>query len=51
MQTSYSVGNNWFSDKEDADLFDGIWQGSKTISKWRNEVLLDWEKRFEWLKQ
>ena len=50
IATSYDVGNNWYTDKEDKELFEGIWQGSKTVSKWRNEVLLDWEKRLNWLK-
>ncbi len=45
------LGRNWFTDKTDINLFDGIWQGSKTVSKWRNEVLADWGKRLSLLKQ
>lgn len=46
----YRLGNNWFTDKQDPALFDGIWQGCKTVSKWRKEVLADWSLRWEWLK-
>ncbi len=46
----YALGEHWFSDKQDPALFDGKWQGSQTVSKWRNEVLADWAKRWEWLK-
>jgi len=46
----FKLGANWHTDKGDPKLFDGIWQGSKTISKWRNDVLNDWAKRWEWLK-
>lgn len=48
--TSYQLGNQWFTDKSNLELFEGKWQGCKTVSKWRNEVLSDWEKRLNWLK-
>lgn len=44
------LGENWYTDKADLDLFDGNWQGYKTVSQWRNEVLTDWEMRWSWLK-
>lgn len=47
--TDYYLGANWFTDKVDPRLFDGIWQGAKTVLKWRNDVLLDWAKRWKWL--
>ena len=46
----YKLGDNWYTDKLDPDLFEGAWQGSKTVSKWRNEVLSDWSIRWGWLK-
>lgn len=46
----YKLGDNWYTDKQDPDLFEGAWQGSKTVSKWRNEVLSDWSIRWGWLK-
>lgn len=46
----YKLGNNWYTDREDINLFEGKWQGSKTVSKWRKAVLQDWAKRWEWLK-
>jgi hypothetical protein len=48
--TDYPLGNTWFTDKSDPKLFDGKYQGGKTISKWKNDILLDWAKRWEWLK-
>lgn len=49
-QDSFEIGQNWFTDKTEISLFDGIWQGSKTVSKWREEALSDWGKRWELLK-
>ncbi|GAB3705787.1 DUF1593 domain-containing protein [Spirosoma flavus] len=49
--TNYKLGNNWYTDRKDPALFDGIWQGAKTVLKWRNEVLLDWAKRWKWLQE
>jgi hypothetical protein len=48
--TDYSLGVNWFTDKVDPQLYDGRIQGGKTVSKWRNSILLDWAKRWEWLR-
>lgn len=48
--TYYKTGAHWYSDKADPGLFDGIRQGAKTVLKWRNEALLDWAKRWEWLR-
>ena len=49
-KTDYSLGNNWYSDRPEQELYDGKLQGAKTIKKWRTEVLSDWEKRWNWLK-
>lgn len=46
----YKLGDRWFTDKRDAELFDGVWQGSLTVGKWRKDVLTDWAKRWSWLK-
>ncbi len=46
----YSLGEHWFTDKSDASLFEGKWQGAKTISKWRPAILKDWASRWDWLK-
>ena len=48
--TDFRLGNNWYTDKAEATLFDGKIQGGKTIQKWRHDILLDWAKRWEWLK-
>lgn len=49
--TDYILGENWYGDKTDSDLFLGVQQGAKTVSKYRSEFLLDWAKRWEWLKK
>ena len=43
--------NNWWSDKTDEDLYLDQYQGAKTISKWREDYLVDWAKRFSWLSE
>jgi hypothetical protein len=50
LPSSYQLGISWYSDKSDLNLYDGKIQGGKTILKWKNEVLLDWAKRWSWLK-
>ena len=48
--TDYKLGANWYTDKADPLLYDGKIQGGKTASMWRKDVLLNWAKRWEWLK-
>ena len=48
--TDYKLGHNWYTDKSNPSLFVGIWQGVKTVMKWRSDALMDWAKRWEWLK-
>ncbi|NMA73107.1 MAG: DUF1593 domain-containing protein [Bacteroidales bacterium] len=50
-ETDYQLGENWFTDKSDEDLSEDGLHGSKTVSKWRNEVMKDWAKRWSWLKE
>lgn len=49
-ENDYIVGDNWYTDRPDTQLFDGVWQGFKTVSKHRTEVLADWASRLKWLK-
>ena len=49
-ESDYMLGDNWYSDKSDKDLYDGNLQGGKTIQKWRTDILMDWAKRWEWLR-
>ena len=49
--TDYPLGNNWYSDKASPELYDGKIQGGKTVLKWRDDALLDWAKRWEWLRE
>lgn len=48
--TDYKLGKNYYTDRADPQLFDGQWQGAKTILKWRSDALVDWAKRWGWLK-
>lgn len=48
--SDYKLGRNWYTDKDDPQLYDGRIQGGKTVSKWRIDVMWDWAKRWEWLK-
>ena len=43
--------NNWWSDRTDTDLYLGQYQGARTVSRWREDFLSDWVKRFEWISQ
>jgi len=48
--TDYKLGNNWYTDRSAKNLYDGKIQGGKTVSKWRTVVLMNWAKRWEWLR-
>lgn len=48
--TDYPLGSSWFTDRSEADLYDGQIQGGITILKWREAVLMDWAKRWSWLR-
>lgn len=47
----YKLGTNWFGDKQKPEDFLEDQQGAKTIAKHRSEYLLDWAKRWKWLKK
>ena len=47
----YKLGSNWFSDKPNQSLFMGDQQGAKTVAKFRKAFLMNWAKRWAWLKQ
>jgi len=47
----YQLGSSWFTDKQDKNLYFGKIQGGKTVSKWREEILLDWARRWSWLNE
>jgi len=50
QNSDFKLGRSWYTDRTDPQLFDGKWQGGKTVQKWRNDALLDWAKRWVWLK-
>lgn len=43
----YILGDNWYSDKPDRELYEGEWQGAATVRRFRNEVLEDWATRWK----
>lgn len=38
----FLLGENWYTDRSDPQLFDKNWQGGMTIGKWRSDILSDW---------
>jgi hypothetical protein len=46
----FKLGKNWYSDRQEPELFLGVQQGARTISKHREAFLSDWGKRWDWLK-
>ena len=49
-KTDYRLGPHWYTDRSDPKLYDGKIQGGLTIKKWRNDIMMDWAKRWKWLK-
>jgi hypothetical protein len=49
--TDIPLGAHWYSDRPDPALFIEDQQGAQTIAKFREEFLLDWAKRWEWLAE
>jgi hypothetical protein len=49
-KTDYPLGAHWYTDRSNAQLYDGKIQGGITTKKWRNDVLQDWAKRWAWLQ-
>jgi hypothetical protein len=48
--SDYNLGNNWYTDRSDPHLFVKKWQGAKTVLSGRKQALLDWAKRWAWLR-
>ena len=46
----YKLGDTWYTDRPEPEFFIEIQQGAKTVSKYREEFLGDWAKRWEWLE-
>jgi hypothetical protein len=49
-KTDFLLGNHWYTDRHDPKFYDGKIQGGLTVNRWRNEVLQDWAKRWQWLR-
>lgn len=48
--TDYITGENWYSDRPESIFFIQDQQGAVTVAKFREQFLMDWAKRWEWLK-
>lgn len=48
--TDYLLGKHWYSDRTNPELFIGTQQGAQTIAKYREAYLMDWAKRWNWIK-
>ncbi|WP_162342551.1 nucleoside hydrolase-like domain-containing protein [Cyclobacterium salsum] len=48
-EEDFQLGSHWYSDRPDPDLFIEDQQGARTIAQYREEYLLDWAKRWDWL--
>ena len=46
----YPLGKNWYGDLPNPEYFLADQQGARTISKHRTAFLMDWAKRWQWLK-
>lgn len=49
-QDDFKLGGHWYSDRQEPNLFMEDQQGAKTVFRFREEYLLDWAKRWQWLK-
>jgi len=50
-RSDYRLGENWFSDRPDEDLYIDGQQGARTVSRYREEFLMDWAERWSWLEK
>lgn len=47
----YRMADNYFTDCPDASLYEGgRWQGARSQSRWREDVLRRWAERWAWLR-
>jgi len=46
----YKLGENWYGDRIEPELFIGVQQGAKTVGKHRTAFLMDWVERWKWLE-
>jgi len=49
-KTDFLLGNHWYTDRHDPQLYDGKIQGGLIVNRWRNEALQDRAKRWQWLR-
>ena len=50
-KTDYMLqGGNWYTDHQEPSTYWHNCQGAQLQQKWRNEIMEDWGKRWNWLK-
>lgn len=47
----YPLGGSWYTDRPDAALYWHGLQGAMTTREWREEIMEDWGRRWQWLKE
>ncbi|WP_256009049.1 DUF1593 domain-containing protein [Desertivirga xinjiangensis] len=45
------TGRHWWIDDTSANLKEGPYPGARTVNKWREAYLRDWQKRLSWLSK
>ncbi|SHI58750.1 nucleoside hydrolase-like domain-containing protein [Pseudozobellia thermophila] len=46
----YILGEHWYGDRREPELFIGEQQGARTVAKHRKAFLMDWAERWKWLE-
>lgn len=49
-KTDYKLGNHWYTDHQEPNTYWNNYQGAHLQQKYRNEIMEDWGKRWNWLK-
>ncbi|MBX2816681.1 MAG: DUF1593 domain-containing protein [Saprospiraceae bacterium] len=50
-EDDWVLGDHWYTDVREPDMFIGFQQGAKTVARYREAFLLDWAKRWTWLAE
>lgn len=50
QKTDYKLGDHWYTDHQEPSTYWNNCQGAHLQQKYRNEIMEDWGKRWNWLK-
>ena len=48
-ESDFMLGDSWYTDRSDPELYYDNCQGALTVHKWRETVMEDWGQRCQWL--